>query len=992
MALSPDALAATLFPPGIRWWRLETPHFSVFYPEGMAPAAERAAAWAEWAYERLSGDFGYRPGRIRLILTDHADVAHGFATVVPERLVVVFLPPPDSAETIGDYDDWLKAVLVHELTHVFHLEQAHPVYRGLRFLFGRSPLLFPNFLAPDWFTEGLATLQETRWTWGGRACSAETHTMDQTARMTNTYPAIDQAWIARAPWPAGLTAYHFGAAFLNRLHRHHPDTFWPAIRAKNESLWPFFLNAREAHHLGDRFSHLWARWAEIPSGPPADPDNGKSDQPQTHDLGGLEIITRRGYFVSSLRWVSNEICYVNERAHEFPGIFCSDPRTGRTRRVLEGVPAGSFGVDPQGHIVASVLEWRRSFWLRSSLLRVDPQTGRQTRLNGSLRLKDPDVDAMGRIVAVRHGDGGITDLVVLEPDGVLRVVAQDPTVRWSQPRWRPSESERPGVSTFAVVAHRPDATWSLELWTADGHRLAEWLRDRGRKMDPAWSPDGQWLLFVADYAWKLDVWAWNPETEQMMQVVLPGTGFRSPWLTPDTLFVAVYEADGYHPARLPLRGDFASLLRFKPVHKDTSPQSGSLSGKTREPAGNDCDPTGDRGPGKSEGPCQSSGARSWSTAWEIRPTTGTLHIEDGPSTSYSEVLKEQCSLRPPEAQTSTPPPPEIRWNRRSPVLPVIRPFMWFPVARSDELNWRIGVALLGVDRWGYSAYQAVVDYGLDDRLVRYDVLYHWDRWYPTLALRARREIALLRKGVSLATDTYETTLQVPFRRMRSTGAVALGFRYAPLWTVDQTGHFQKLQDRWSIPWTLSYSRALRFPYSVSPEDGWTAIGWGRWGFQGQRFMTLGGDLRGYAPGWRRHHVLALRLTGALSTGPDPEALTLGLESDDLGPVRARIETVLVRRGLVWNVEYRWPVYEIQRSLGLFPLFMERLSVALFYDGAYFTPFDEGTRRSQTVHAVGAEVRLHASAAGFRATGRVGGAVEVGGRHRRRAYIALLLPF
>jgi hypothetical protein len=908
--------AATLFPPGIRWWRLDTPHFSVFYPEGMGPAAERAAAWAEWAYERLAGDFGNRPGRIRLVLTDHADVANGFTTVVPERLVVVFLPPPDSTETIGDYDDWLKTVLVHELTHLFHLEQAHPLYRGLRFVLGRSPLLFPNLLAPDWFTEGLATLEETRWTRGGRACSAETGTMVSVARRAGKFPGADEAWLARAPWPGGRTAYHFGAAFLNSLYRQSPEAFWTAVRAKNESLWPFFLDGREARFLGARFGRLWERWAR---------EAGETENGETLP----EIVARRGYVVSGLRTVGPEVCYVHEGAHEFPGIFCSDPQTGRTRRVLEGVPAGSFGVDPQGRIVASVLEWRRSFWLRSGLVRVDPRTGRRTWLNVGSRWKDPDVNAEGRIVAVRHGDGGVTDLVVIEPDGTLRVLAQDPTVRWSRPRWHPSGND----PTFVVVAHHDDATWSLELWTADGRRQAEWLRDRARKMDPAWSPDGRWLLFVADYRGRLDVWAWQSETGQIGRLALSGAGFRSPWLTPEALFVAVYEADGYHPARVPFAGDWTSVLA--PV----------------EPNG-----TGD--PSSPKGP---------------------------------EVQKEPCTPRPPEAYTSTPPPPTIRQNRRHRVLPVLRPFTWLPVVQSDESSRRVGVALLGADRWGYASYLAVVDYGLEDRLVRYDVLYRLDVWYPTLALRARREVAPLQAGVTLIDDTYGFSTQWLFRRTRAFYIVDVGLRYRPLWEHTPDGRFQKVRNRWDVPWAFVYSRALRFPYSVSPEDGGTVIQWGRWGFHDRRFVTVGGDLRWYAPGGRRHHVLALRLAGALSTGPAPEALTLGLESDDLGPVRALVESRLVRRGLVWNVEYRWPVYEIQRSLGLFPLYLERLSVALFYDGARFTPFWEGAS-AQTVHAVGVEARLHVSAAGLRTVGRVGWAIEVGGQHRRRAYVALALPW
>jgi len=60
-------------------------------------------------------------------------------------------------------------------------------------------------------------------------------------------------------------------------------------------------------------------------------------------------------------------------------------------------------------------------------------------------------------------------------------------------------------------------------------------------------------------------------------------------------------------------------------------------------------------------------------------------------------------------------------------------------------------------------------------------------------------------------------------------------------------------------------------------------------------------------------------------------------------------------------------------------------MGLFYDGARFTPFREGA------HAAGVEARLHVSAASLRTVGRVGWAIEVGGQHRRRAYVALALP-
>src|SRR5256885_15854757 len=63
---------------------------------------------------------------IDLVLGDDVDVANGATTVFPSSRIYLLLPPPVGDPGLERFDSWLRLVTVHELTHVFHLDQAEP--------------------------------------------------------------------------------------------------------------------------------------------------------------------------------------------------------------------------------------------------------------------------------------------------------------------------------------------------------------------------------------------------------------------------------------------------------------------------------------------------------------------------------------------------------------------------------------------------------------------------------------------------------------------------------------------------------------------------------------------------------------------------------------------------------------------------------------------------------------------------------------------------
>src|SRR6266487_1039656 len=155
--------------PSGHWPTLHTQHFRVhFRPDYRARAVE-AAREAERAYRLLSSELHVPRGIIDLTLSDDVDAANGFTTVFPSNRFTIFLTPPVTDPGLQNYDSWERLVIVHELTHVFHLDRSRGLWGTLQSIFGRLPGFFPNQYQPSWVIEGLATYYESRFTTGGRA-------------------------------------------------------------------------------------------------------------------------------------------------------------------------------------------------------------------------------------------------------------------------------------------------------------------------------------------------------------------------------------------------------------------------------------------------------------------------------------------------------------------------------------------------------------------------------------------------------------------------------------------------------------------------------------------------------------------------------------------------------------------------------------------------------------------------------------------------------
>jgi len=549
--LAGPAAAASRYAPDLAWRTRTTAHFAIHYHQGLEGFAQKFGDLAEAVYARQTARLHWEPlGRTHVVLSDQTDLANGMATVVPYDTVVLNVPPPD-----GDLGlelnpwDWDRLLFTHEYTHILHMDQAAGLPLGLRWVFGRMPLLFPNVFNPPWMLEGMAVREETLGTQGGRGRGALFRGILRAQGAEDRVPPISKADHFFHTWPGGRAPYLYGEAFLADLAaRKGPDAPLQLIPPYSDNLFPFLLAGNYSQATGEGLSNAWDAWRArvaadaraAPGGPPA----------------GAARLTRSGYETRGARFDPGGglLAYTEATPNDHDRILVAPaggagaPRELAWRngnRDLAFAPDGSY-------LVFSQPELADSFRLYDDLYRADLGTGKVRRLTRGARLREADVGPDGRIVAVEAGRPapGDTRLVLLDPDAagpptVLLALGREAV--FAQPRFAPDGR------TVAVSVWRPDEARHIALVDAATGTYRVVTTGRSNHADPAFSPDGRYLLYTDDASGVFDLYSVDLTTGTRWRITRELGGALAPAVAPDgsALVYTRLTAGGYDLYRMP---------------------------------------------------------------------------------------------------------------------------------------------------------------------------------------------------------------------------------------------------------------------------------------------------------------------------------------------------------------------------------------------------------------------------------------------------------
>ncbi|GMR13831.1 MAG: hypothetical protein BMS9Abin29_2050 [Gemmatimonadota bacterium] len=941
--------------PDENWRTLPTEHFRITFPAGMEDLARRAGDRAERAYANLSATLIDPPnGRLDVLLTDHADFSNGFANALPYNHITVFARPPMEGFDLAYFDDWMEIVITHELTHIFHLDHTGWMGSVARRLFGRvsaSWPTFPAFAVPGWVTEGIATYYESALTESGRVRGSAHDMALRTAVLEGRLDRLDQISGRSPNWPAGDRIYIYGAAFFNHLSEEYgQERLGEFVHSVANQLIPYRLDSGAKDSFGVGFSEAFRRWVEeMKAGYSALADSLAGRAPITHP----ERLTTGGRqaFYAQLGPGGGRLAFVRRDGRSDTQLRVASPDGLESRKLTRTNDLSNFTWLRDGSIVAAELEFTDRYRIRSDLVHID-EDGRERRVTSGARLDQPSASPDGRYVVAVQDGGGTNRLVLVElSSGSVEPLTDFVADRhWAYPRWSPDGR------WIAASMWSPGAFYDLVLLRPDGRIAQRITRDRAVDLGPTWSPDSRWLVWASDrsgipnlYAVEVDGASGEPGPLRQVTNVLTGVSFPTVDGDGEWIYVSGYHPDGWEVERLPFRP--SSFFEPFPIKKDFAEGGEGADGRFAR---------------RAEG--------------EIGP------------------------YRP---------------------LKTLLPRFWEPLYRQgvDRRGFQIlkpsyGVGTDGVDLVGRHAYSASIRFrttGRTDAVATYSYAGLGD---PVLSLSySQNHNADGPFGVETSPDVVQTVFlaererrvraSVSFRRQRVRSAVSLTLSGGHIWEtlglLDQNLNRSEIAlarpDRRLAEGsaTLAFSTARSYAYSMTPERGVSGIIQGRVrtelslpdslsGAKGldRSFQDVIGRLSAFTPlpgpGFSRH-VIAVRMAGGIATGPGADAFHF-----DIGGASGRPEGVsglelfggvplfFPVRGFLqgerfgryaWtaSIEYRLPLLNINRGLGLVPFHMDRTTGSLFFDaGNAWGPFEpqlglprfENPRRS-AIASVGAEL-------------------------------------
>lgn len=239
-------------PPSLKWKQITTNHFRVIYSPEIEQFAKQTAIMMDSFYIADTKIFiNNYPKRVDLLLYNNSVVSNAYAALGPRRMVWYLTPPTSPSLTLSN---WTKTLGIHEFRHITQYSQMNDGFTQLAGLvfgqYGWSAM--SSWVYPNWFFEGDAVFNETKYSNSGRGRMPSFSLPLRTIYTNNEKISYEKA-LFRSYKTYYPNHYYLGYHMVSYINTHYGENIWNKIikRTNTFSFWPYRFETSIKKYTGE---------------------------------------------------------------------------------------------------------------------------------------------------------------------------------------------------------------------------------------------------------------------------------------------------------------------------------------------------------------------------------------------------------------------------------------------------------------------------------------------------------------------------------------------------------------------------------------------------------------------------------------------------------------------------------------------------------------------------------------------------------------------
>ena len=526
--------------PKLSWNTIKSEHFNIHIPIEHAKLGIQITDICERIYPIVSHSLDYKPRLTHVVVHTENDESNGFASPFPWRMEL-FVSVPQSNIT-GKNTIWLESLILHEFTHITHLRKHKGLSTITKPLLGEFNAIW-QMITPVWFTEGMATLNETRFSSGGRGRNPHFWMqMAEPVLNNNQWKLKNTNYYSRRKLPTYLMQYVSGYYIMDGVTKQFGEYAWGRI-----------LNHYSAHPVFGFKNAIKSVTGLSVNGIYDDIVNEFKTQKQSKLIDNdYKIWSDIDQIESqhSPRWVDTDNILFYRKGISNTQNLVMVNRSGEEKEVLNRKITNinnSFTYrDSFVYTSEKYIHQKYGATKYSDLLSYDLTSGIVKRLTKNDRLYSIDISQdNSKLVAVQTNLPENRLAIIDNKNGEILQYINFGSFAVLNPRWSPSGyqivfalQDSAGVVNIAVYNLNSN-TW-------------RYIYESNLNQDnhPCWSSDEKYVYFSSDQSGIFNIWATDVKTGKRWMITDAELGAFTPDVSPlgDEIVFSVYTSHGFRIA------------------------------------------------------------------------------------------------------------------------------------------------------------------------------------------------------------------------------------------------------------------------------------------------------------------------------------------------------------------------------------------------------------------------------------------------------------